>query len=65
MIVHNWYFFIVFKLLMKANNSWTIEEIRGLKEPTKEFLCEPEDNIYGLEFVYFRIRDVENNHVLF
>jgi hypothetical protein len=43
----------------------SLEEIRGLKEPTKEFLCGLEDNVFDIEFVYFRIRNAETNQALF
>lgn len=43
----------------------TLEQIRSLEEPTKEYLCTPEDNIYDIEFVCFRIRNADTNQVLF
>lgn len=33
--------------------------------PTEDFLCKPEDNIYGIEFVFFKIRNAINNQTLF
>ena len=43
----------------------TIEEVRALTEPTNDYLCTPEDNIYDIEFVLFRIRNADQNQVLF
>jgi len=45
--------------------AYTIDQIRNIKEPTKEFLCSLEDNIYGIEFVYFKIRNADTNQLLF
>ena len=47
------------------SSTLTLEEIRHLEAPTEDFLCKPEDNIYGIEFVYFKIRNAINNQVLF
>lgn len=47
------------------SKSVTLEEVRALEEPTQDYLCTPEDNIYDIEFVCFRIRNAETNHVLF
>lgn len=47
------------------NNKLTKAQIRQLKQPTKDYLCSPEDNIYGIQFVYFKIRNALNNQNLF
>jgi protein unc-119 len=43
----------------------TVEEVMDLKAPTQDYLCTPEDNIYDIEFVLFRIRNADSNQVLF
>lgn len=30
------------------SKSVTLEEVRALEEPTKDYLCRPEDNIYDI-----------------
>lgn len=47
------------------SSTLSLEEIRNLEAPTEDFLCKPEDNTYGIEFVYFKIRNANNNQVLF
>lgn len=47
------------------NNSITIDDVRALTKPTKDFLCKPEDNIYDIEFILFKIRNPDDNMVLF
>ncbi|EGD82366.1 hypothetical protein PTSG_03033 [Salpingoeca rosetta] len=42
----------------------TPEEVLGLQAPTTQFLCEPSANIYGIEFVAFKLRDMESGNVL-
>ena len=46
-------------------NKATIEEVRALTEPTSDYLCNPEDNVFDIEFVLFRIRNADQNQVLF
>lgn len=47
------------------STSLSLEAIRNLEHPTTDFLCKPEDNIYDIEFVYFKIRNAESNQILF
>lgn len=47
------------------SHTLTLEEIRALQHPTPEFLCTPQDNIFEIEFIYFKIRNAESNQVLF
>jgi hypothetical protein len=47
------------------SSTLTLEQIKNLDAPTEDFLCRPEDNIYGIEFVYFKIRNATSNQVLF
>ncbi|XP_061584624.1 protein unc-119 homolog B-like [Cololabis saira] len=43
----------------------TPEDVLGLRAATTGYLCKPEDNIYNIDFVRFKIRDLESNTVLF
>ena len=39
--------------------------VSTLTEATERFLCPLSANIYGIEFVYFKVRDLESGTVLF
>ncbi|XP_072254343.1 protein unc-119 homolog B-B-like [Pyxicephalus adspersus] len=41
------------------------EHVLGLSRVTENYLCRPEDNIYGIDFTRFKIRDLETSTVLF
>ncbi|XP_035486713.1 protein unc-119 homolog B-like isoform X2 [Scophthalmus maximus] len=41
------------------------EDVLGLRGATRGYLCKPEDNIYNIDFVRFKIRDLETGTVLF
>ncbi|KAM9328873.1 protein unc-119 homolog B [Gastrophryne carolinensis] len=41
------------------------EHVLGLSRVTDNYLCKPEDNIYGIDFTRFKIRDLETGTVLF
>uniref|UniRef100_A0A3Q2GMJ6 Protein unc-119 homolog B-like n=1 Tax=Cyprinodon variegatus TaxID=28743 RepID=A0A3Q2GMJ6_CYPVA len=41
------------------------EDVLGLRAATRGYLCKPEDNIYNIDFVRFKIRDLESDTVLF
>ncbi|KAM7401803.1 hypothetical protein PAMP_017082 [Pampus punctatissimus] len=43
----------------------TPEDVLGLRVATRGYLCKPEDNIYNIDFVRFKIRDLETGTVLF
>ncbi|XP_051931769.1 protein unc-119 homolog B-like isoform X1 [Hippocampus zosterae] len=51
--------------LRAQNGAVTPEDILGLRLPTRGYLCKPEDNIYNIDFVRFKIRDLETGTVLF
>ncbi|XP_019736009.1 protein unc-119 homolog B-like isoform X1 [Hippocampus comes] len=51
--------------LRAQNGTVTPEDILGLRLPTRGYLCKPEDNIYNIDFVRFKIRDLETGTVLF
>eukprot|EP00128_Syssomonas_multiformis_P014803 Colp12_sorted_trinity150504_noHs@4341 len=40
-------------------------DVLRLNLPTQTYLCKPSDNVYGIDFVEFKIRDAESNKVLF
>merc|ERR1712010_270562 len=42
----------------------TAEHVEGLTAATESFLCPISANTYGIEFVYFRIRDLDSGVVL-
>lgn len=43
----------------------TPDFVNGLTEATDRFLCPLSANIYGIEFVHFKVRDLESGAVLF
>ncbi|XP_075439331.1 protein unc-119 homolog B [Ascaphus truei] len=43
----------------------TPEHVLGLKQVTDHYLCKPDDNVYGIDFTRFKIRDLETGIVLF
>lgn len=43
----------------------TPEYVLGLTKPTETFLCPLSANTYNIQFLSFRVRDVENGYVLF
>merc|ERR1711934_53319 len=45
--------------------SITPEDVLELTEPTEGYLCPMSANIYNIDFVSFKIRDMENNDTLF
>jgi hypothetical protein len=42
----------------------TPEYVLGLTEATSDFLCPIEANTYNIDFIYFRIRDMDSGSVL-
>lgn len=44
-------------------NSITIENVKAMKNQTDDFLVKLEDNIYGIRFKGFKIRDVDTGEV--
>ncbi|KAL2092473.1 hypothetical protein ACEWY4_012271 [Coilia grayii] len=43
----------------------TPDGVLGLRSVTRDYLCKPEDNLYNIDFIRFKIRDLETNTVLF
>uniref|UniRef100_A0A914I822 GMP phosphodiesterase delta subunit domain-containing protein n=1 Tax=Globodera rostochiensis TaxID=31243 RepID=A0A914I822_GLORO len=41
------------------------DDVLRLNCITKDFLCRPEDNVYDIEFVRFKVRDIDSETVLF
>uniref|UniRef100_A0A915DWV4 PHD-type domain-containing protein n=1 Tax=Ditylenchus dipsaci TaxID=166011 RepID=A0A915DWV4_9BILA len=50
---------------LKSKTVITAEDVLRLNQITTDFLCRLEDNVYDIEFVRFKIRDMENDCVLF
>ncbi|KAM9800437.1 protein unc-119 homolog B-like isoform 1-T1 [Syngnathus typhle] len=51
--------------LQARNGCVTPEDVLGLRVATRGYLCKPEDNVYNIDFVRFKIRDLETGSVLF
>lgn len=49
---------------MNQGEPITPEKILELTTPIDGFLCGLDANTYGIEFVYFKIRNYENNYTL-
>ena len=49
---------------MESELKLTIEDAKALDKPWTKFHCTPEDNIYGIEFGDFRLRDIESGVTL-
>uniref|UniRef100_A0A0G4H3R2 GMP phosphodiesterase delta subunit domain-containing protein n=1 Tax=Chromera velia CCMP2878 TaxID=1169474 RepID=A0A0G4H3R2_9ALVE len=50
------------------NKDWQLikpEDVLALNAATKEFLCPIDANIFGIDFTSFKIRDVEEDHIIF
>lgn len=43
----------------------TPEDVLKLKTSTQKFLCRQTDNVYHIEFIKFKLRDVTSNRTLF
>jgi hypothetical protein len=43
----------------------TPEDVLRLEKATKDYLCSPAANVYGIDFMRFKIRDVESGATLF
>ncbi|KAI6220079.1 hypothetical protein M3Y99_01619500 [Aphelenchoides fujianensis] len=50
---------------LKKREFITPDDVLKLKTITNDFLCRAEDNVYEIEFVRFKIRDMETNTTLF
>ena len=49
----------------KEGKAITPEDVLKLKRCTEKFLCRQTDNIYHIDFVKFKLRDMETNSTLF
>lgn len=47
-----------------SSKTITVTDIQKLTEPTKQFLCKLSDNVYGVKFGAFKIRDMESGFVI-
>jgi len=50
---------------LQAKDNITVDDVLSLEQPTDLFLCKPSDNIYGIEFTAFKLRDMDHNVTLF
>eukprot|EP01135_Chromosphaera_perkinsii_P006238 Nk52_evm1s468 gene=Nk52_evmTU1s468 len=41
------------------------EDVLRLPKAAKDYLCNPHDNVYGIDFVEFKIREMESGETLF
>ena len=44
--------------------SFNLEAARNLKVPSKQFYCKPSDNTYNIQFLRYKIRDVDSGITL-
>ncbi|RNA33678.1 hypothetical protein BpHYR1_035511 [Brachionus plicatilis] len=50
---------------LKRGNAITPDDILKLNGPTQNYLCKISDNVYEIDFVHFKIRDMDKNRTLF
>lgn len=50
---------------LRALGDISPDSVLGLRAVTEDYLCRPEDNVYGIDFTRFKIRDLETGTVLF
>ncbi|KAL4476846.1 hypothetical protein ABPG72_010683 [Tetrahymena utriculariae] len=50
---------------MDNNKKYTPDDVRAFTKPSEQFLCPLSANHYNIQFLDFRIRDVETNKVFF
>ncbi|CAF0891134.1 unnamed protein product [Rotaria sp. Silwood1] len=51
--------------LKKKETPITINDVLRLRKSTNSYLTETDDNVYKIDFVHFRIRDMKTNKILF
>ncbi|UJR28062.1 hypothetical protein I4U23_009318 [Adineta vaga] len=51
--------------LKKKETPITINDVLRLKKSTNDYLTATDENVYKIDFVHFRIRDMKTNKVLF
>lgn len=51
--------------LRKKETPITVNDVLRLRKATTSYLTETDENIYKIDFVHFRIRDMKTNKVLF
>nr|CDQ07115.1 Bm11378 [Brugia malayi] len=50
---------------LRARPIITPEDVLRLNKITDDYLCEPDANIYDIEFTRFKIRDLDTDQILF
>ncbi|CAG0905415.1 unnamed protein product [Cyprideis torosa] len=53
------------ELELMSKNVITPKDVLSLKNATRGYLCPPEANVFGIDFVRFKIRDMESGTTLF
>ncbi|CAF0876316.1 unnamed protein product [Adineta ricciae] len=51
--------------LLEKDSPLTIDDVLRLRKATNNYLTETDENVYKIDFVRFRIRDMKTNAVLF
>jgi hypothetical protein len=51
--------------LKKKETPINVTDVLRLNKATNEYLTETDDNVYKIDFIHFRIRDMKTNKVLF
>jgi hypothetical protein len=51
--------------LKKKDTPINVNDVLQLKKPTKDYLTETDENVYKIDFIHFRIRDMKTNKTLF
>lgn len=49
---------------LAVSNTTTVADVMKLKEPTSHFLCKITDNVFGIKFGAFKIRDMNSGFVI-
>mmetsp|Transcript_98373 Transcript_98373/g.136620 ORF Transcript_98373/g.136620 Transcript_98373/m.136620 type:complete len:217 (-) Transcript_98373:60-710(-) len=50
---------------LQSQESVSVDDVLALDRPTEAYLCKPSDNIFGIEFTAFKLRDLDNDITLF
>lgn len=50
--------------LVDKAGSISPDDVLGLSKPTEKYLCKTTDNTFGIEFVAFKLRDLDKNATL-
>ena len=48
----------------KIENTVTLDDVLAMDGPTDSFLCKMSDNVYKIDFMRYKIRDMDSKIVL-